>query len=159
MNATIRPALLDDSATIATLIRELAVYERLEDQAKATADDLARHLFGDRPAAEVLIAEVDGTSGRIRPLSSRRSRPSEGSRGSTSKTSSSAPSSEAKGSARPCWRASRGSPSTEGAAGLNGRSSTGTRRRSNSTDPKAPSRWTSGPSSAWPTGRWMTWPG
>ncbi len=60
MNATIRPARLDDAETIATLIRELAVYERLEDQAIATADDLARHLFGDRPAAEVLIAEVDG---------------------------------------------------------------------------------------------------
>jgi len=61
MNATIRPACVDDAQTIATLIRELAVYERLEDQAKATADDLARHLFGDRPAAEVLIAEVEGT--------------------------------------------------------------------------------------------------
>jgi GNAT superfamily N-acetyltransferase len=60
MNVTIRPARLDDAETIVTLIRELAVYERLEDQANATADDLARHLFGDRPAAEVLIAEVEG---------------------------------------------------------------------------------------------------
>jgi GNAT superfamily N-acetyltransferase len=60
MNATIRPARPDDAPTIASLIRELAAYERLEDQAKATADDLTRHLFGDRPAAEVLIAEVDG---------------------------------------------------------------------------------------------------
>jgi GNAT superfamily N-acetyltransferase len=61
MNATIRPARLDDAETIASLIRELAAYERLEDQAKATADDLARHLFGDRPAAAVLIAEVEGS--------------------------------------------------------------------------------------------------
>jgi GNAT superfamily N-acetyltransferase len=60
MNATIRPARPDDAETIATLIRELAAYERLEDQARATADDLTRHLFGDRPSAEVLIAEVDG---------------------------------------------------------------------------------------------------
>jgi GNAT superfamily N-acetyltransferase len=60
MNATIRPARLDDAETIATLIRELALYERLEDQARASADDLARHLFGDRPSAEVLIAEADG---------------------------------------------------------------------------------------------------
>ena len=60
MNATIRPARLDDAPTIANLIRELAVYEKLEHQAKATSDDLARHLFGDRPAAEVLIAEVAG---------------------------------------------------------------------------------------------------
>jgi GNAT superfamily N-acetyltransferase len=60
MNVTIRPARLDDAPTIANLIRELAVYEKLEHQAKATSDDLARHLFGDRPAAEVLIAEVGG---------------------------------------------------------------------------------------------------
>ena len=59
-NATIRPARRDDAPTIANLIRELAVYEKLEDQAKATADELARHLFGGRPSAEVLIAEVEG---------------------------------------------------------------------------------------------------
>ncbi len=58
--ATIRPARPDDSAAIATLIRELAAYERLEHEAQATADDLRRHLFGERPAAEALIAEVDG---------------------------------------------------------------------------------------------------
>jgi GNAT superfamily N-acetyltransferase len=60
MNATIRPATIDDTSTIVSLIRELAVYEKLEAQAKATPDDLARHLFGDRPAAEVIIAEVGG---------------------------------------------------------------------------------------------------
>jgi GNAT superfamily N-acetyltransferase len=56
----IRPARPDDAETIATLIRELAVYERLEDQAKAAPEALTRHLFGKQPAAEVLIAEVDG---------------------------------------------------------------------------------------------------
>jgi GNAT superfamily N-acetyltransferase len=61
MNVTIRPARLDDAPTIANLIRELAVYEKLEHKARATSDDLARYLFGDRPAAEVLIAEVDGS--------------------------------------------------------------------------------------------------
>jgi GNAT superfamily N-acetyltransferase len=60
MNATLRSATIDDAPTIAGLIRELAVYEKLEDQARATADDLARHLFGDRPAAEVILAEVAG---------------------------------------------------------------------------------------------------
>ncbi len=58
--ASIRAARADDSATIATLIRELAAYEQLEAQARAGAEDLRRHLFGDRPAAEVLLAEVDG---------------------------------------------------------------------------------------------------
>jgi GNAT superfamily N-acetyltransferase len=61
MTATIRPARASDAPTIATLIRELAAYERLEHEAKATAEDLTRYLFGDRPSAEVLMAEVDGT--------------------------------------------------------------------------------------------------
>jgi GNAT superfamily N-acetyltransferase len=56
----IRPANEGDCPTLATLIRELATYERLEDHAKATADDLARNLFGPRPFAEALVAEVGG---------------------------------------------------------------------------------------------------
>jgi GNAT superfamily N-acetyltransferase len=60
MNASIRPARPEDAEIIAALIRELAVYERLEDQARATAEDIRRHLFSDRPAAEVILAEVDG---------------------------------------------------------------------------------------------------
>ncbi len=56
----IRPARPDDCATIAGLIRELAVYERLEPEAKATPDDLRRDLFGPRPFAEALIGEVEG---------------------------------------------------------------------------------------------------
>jgi len=59
MKATIRPARPDDAATIARLIRELATYERLEHEAKASPEDLTRHLFGDRPSAEVLMAEVE----------------------------------------------------------------------------------------------------
>jgi GNAT superfamily N-acetyltransferase len=42
------------------LIRELAVYEHLEPYAKATPDDLRAHLFGPRPAAEAILAEVEG---------------------------------------------------------------------------------------------------
>lgn len=57
---TIRPAREDDAATIVNLVRELAVYEQLEEYANATADDFRRHLFGDRPHAEALIAEVAG---------------------------------------------------------------------------------------------------
>ena len=58
--ATLRPARPDDSATIAALIRELAAYEKLEHEAVATAADLHRHLFGDHPTAEVILAEVAG---------------------------------------------------------------------------------------------------
>jgi GNAT superfamily N-acetyltransferase len=57
---SLRPARPEDSATIANLVRELAVYEKLEQFANATADDFRRHLFGDRPYAEVILAEVDG---------------------------------------------------------------------------------------------------
>ena len=60
MKPSIRPAKAEDAANIASLIRELAVYEKLEHLANATPEDLIRHLFGDRPAAEVLIAEIDG---------------------------------------------------------------------------------------------------
>src|SRR4051812_12040665 len=57
---TIRAATIDDCEPIARLIRELARYEKLEHEAKATAEDLRRDLFGDRIYAEALIAESDG---------------------------------------------------------------------------------------------------
>ncbi|MDG3006349.1 GNAT family N-acetyltransferase [Paludisphaera mucosa] len=57
---TIRPAVPGDTTTIANLIRELAIYEKLDQFAKATAADFHRNLFGPRPFAEVLIAEVGG---------------------------------------------------------------------------------------------------
>ena len=56
----IRPVTPDDMEVLANLVRELAVYERLEEFAKATPDDLRRHLFGPRPAAEAAVAEVVG---------------------------------------------------------------------------------------------------
>jgi len=57
----IRPARAEDCETIATMVRELAAYEKLESFAKATADDFRQNLFGPRPYAEALMAEVDGT--------------------------------------------------------------------------------------------------
>ena len=60
MTATIRPAVAADCPAIANLIRELAVYEKLEHEAQATAEDLVRHLFGDRPMAEALVVEDGG---------------------------------------------------------------------------------------------------
>lgn len=56
---TIRPATLDDVAEIVAMIRELAVFEKLEDQALATEPALREHLFGARPYAEALIATAD----------------------------------------------------------------------------------------------------
>ena len=57
---SIRPATVDDVPLIARLIRELAEYERLADAAVATEAGLREQLFGERPAAEVLIAEANG---------------------------------------------------------------------------------------------------
>jgi GNAT superfamily N-acetyltransferase/uncharacterized membrane protein len=56
----IREATSADISTICAFIRALADYERLAHEAKADPATLARHLFGPRPMAEVLIAEQDG---------------------------------------------------------------------------------------------------
>jgi GNAT superfamily N-acetyltransferase len=56
----VRPARPEDCETIVNLVRELAVYEKLDHLARATPADLRRHLFGPRPYAEALIAEADG---------------------------------------------------------------------------------------------------
>ena len=59
---TIRDARPDDLDTILAFIRALADYERLAHEVKADRDVLARHLFGPRPMAEVLIADHDGAA-------------------------------------------------------------------------------------------------
>ncbi len=48
-----------DAALILALIRELAVFERLEDQITATLEDICVSLFEKRQA-EVIIGEVNG---------------------------------------------------------------------------------------------------
>jgi GNAT superfamily N-acetyltransferase len=57
---SIRAAVPADVPVIAKLIRALADYERLLHEAVLTDSDLTRHLFGDNPAAEVLLAESGG---------------------------------------------------------------------------------------------------
>ena len=59
MSFNLRPCRPDDAEALANLIRALAVYEKLEHEARATPDDLRRHLFGPRPAAEANLAEVE----------------------------------------------------------------------------------------------------
>jgi GNAT superfamily N-acetyltransferase len=56
----LRPATRDDVPVIAELIRGLARYEKLEDQVEMTEALLAAGLFGERPYAEVVLAEEDG---------------------------------------------------------------------------------------------------
>jgi GNAT superfamily N-acetyltransferase len=56
----IEPATERDVPLILSLIRSLAEYERLSDKVVATEADLRDALFGERPAAEAVIAYVDG---------------------------------------------------------------------------------------------------
>jgi GNAT superfamily N-acetyltransferase len=57
----IRPATRADGTVIASLVRELAEYEKLSDEARATAADFVRELDSPNPVIHVLIAEWDGT--------------------------------------------------------------------------------------------------
>lgn len=57
---TIREATGDDAALLLALICELAAYENLAHAVVATEEQLRHWLFGERPAAEVLIAELAG---------------------------------------------------------------------------------------------------
>ncbi|HQW52111.1 MAG TPA: GNAT family N-acetyltransferase [Tepidiformaceae bacterium] len=54
----IRPATVSDLDTIIQLVHGLAEYEREPDAVKLDRETFARHLFGPRPFAEVLIAET-----------------------------------------------------------------------------------------------------
>lgn len=56
----IRAAEPADVSLIMGFIRALADYERLAHEVVATEAELTRHLFGDRPYAEVVIAEWEG---------------------------------------------------------------------------------------------------
>jgi GNAT superfamily N-acetyltransferase len=52
----IRPARVEDVSIILELIRDLATYERAPGEVTATEEQLVDVLFGERPAAEVLLA-------------------------------------------------------------------------------------------------------
>jgi GNAT superfamily N-acetyltransferase len=56
----IRAARPEDVGLLLELLGELAEYERLADEVRATEELMSRALFGERPAAEALIAELDG---------------------------------------------------------------------------------------------------
>ena len=56
----IRSATEQDVPVILDLIKQLAEYERLSDKVIATEQRIRETLFGERPAAEVLLASLDG---------------------------------------------------------------------------------------------------
>lgn len=57
---TIRPAIASDAALIVDFIRQLAIYEKLEHEAKAREADIVRDLFGPHPKVFCEIAEWEG---------------------------------------------------------------------------------------------------
>jgi GNAT superfamily N-acetyltransferase len=59
-DVTVRGATAADVATLLEMIEALADFEHLRADCVVTAESLAEHLFGPRPLAEALVAEVDG---------------------------------------------------------------------------------------------------
>jgi GNAT superfamily N-acetyltransferase len=59
---TIRPATERDIEALLRLIRELAVYEKLEHMAVGTPAQMRDALFGPRPACEAVMLDVEGRS-------------------------------------------------------------------------------------------------
>lgn len=57
---TIRPATAADVDTLFDLVRALADYEHLAHAVTGSARQLGEHLFGPRPLAEAILAEIDG---------------------------------------------------------------------------------------------------
>ncbi len=60
MPVTISPATEKDVPLVFAFVRKLAEYEKLPHHVTATEDDLRANLFGDRRAAEAVIAYLDG---------------------------------------------------------------------------------------------------
>jgi len=56
--ARLRPATQDDVPLITQLIQELAEYEKLAHTCVADDTSVRENLFGDRPAAEVVLAFI-----------------------------------------------------------------------------------------------------
>jgi GNAT superfamily N-acetyltransferase len=56
---SLQPACPEDVAEILAFIQELAEYEKLSHEMQATEAEIDEWLFGERPAAEVVIARIE----------------------------------------------------------------------------------------------------
>lgn len=65
-SSLVRTATHEDVPAIIALIRELAVYSKLEHRLEVTERAIADALFGPHPAAEALVATLTGGDGRTR---------------------------------------------------------------------------------------------
>jgi GNAT superfamily N-acetyltransferase len=57
---SIRPATIKDAPLLATMILELAEYEKLDHEAAVTTESIARDGFGPNPKFRAIIAELNG---------------------------------------------------------------------------------------------------
>jgi len=57
---TIRPAKIDDAATILYFVKELAIYEKAENEVIATEDTIKSSMFDENSGVHGLICEVEG---------------------------------------------------------------------------------------------------
>ena len=57
---SIRPATIKDASLLASMILELAEYEKLAHEAGVTAESIARDGFGPKPKFRAVIADLDG---------------------------------------------------------------------------------------------------
>ena len=121
----IRPATEQDIDLILHFVRELAIYEKAEDEAKATPEHVRRTLFCEQPAVFGLICEVDGKAVGFAVYFFNYST-WQGQHGLYLKTSTSLPMHAATARARRCCSDWPRSPSTRTAAALNGAALTGT---------------------------------
>lgn len=60
MSIIIRSATPDDVGTIMGFVRELAMFEKAPEQVTSTEATMHEALFGSRPAAEAIIAQLGG---------------------------------------------------------------------------------------------------
>ena len=60
MTLVVRDATSNDAATILRFIRELAIYEKAEQEVEATLDTLIGSVFGQGSVTHALISERDG---------------------------------------------------------------------------------------------------
>lgn len=58
----VRAARPEDLRTVLTLLRELAEYEKLTHEVVFDDDEFGRHMFGERPMVDVLLADCGGES-------------------------------------------------------------------------------------------------
>lgn len=60
MSVRIRPAMPQDVPLLCDLIRDLAVYEKLEHECRVSPGGLHAALFGPSPSAKALVGELSG---------------------------------------------------------------------------------------------------